>query len=118
MYNRKLTIKETKETQLLGLRTVTRDVTEDTVVIAGLGVRRVTREREATEDKVKIGCLKFRRVNEDVNKQKLEVDWEFERECEEINWRWARSLDFHAPGLAAFQNYRARVDNREKDFRE
>ena len=43
MYNRKLTIKETKETQLLGLRTVTRDVTEDTVVIAGLGVRSVTR---------------------------------------------------------------------------
>ena len=76
MYNRKLTIKETTETQLLGLRTVTKEVTEDTVVIAGMGVRRVTREREVTEDRLGIAGLGVWRVDRDVMLMRTESQWD------------------------------------------
>ena len=99
MYDRKLSIRETTETQ--GYRTVTKEVTEERIEIAGevcmVNVVRIDGEM----------------MEENVEDASVSNHGGFERKWEEINWRWARS------GLSAFQNHRAaRGDNREEDFRE
>ena len=42
---------------------------------------------------------------------------DFERKWDEINWRWARILEFHVPGRSAIQDHREE-NYREENYRE
>ena len=103
MYDRKLSIRETTET--LGHRTVTKEVTEERIEIAGevcmVNVVRIDGEM----------------MEENVEDASVSNHWEFERKWKEINWRWARVLEYQVPGVSAFQDPRGE-DNREMDYRD
>ena len=89
-YSRELHIIETVERQ--DFRTVTREVTEETMDIGG------------EVCKVKVVRVDGEMEDENVEDASVRDHREFERRWDEVNWRMARVLEFHIPGVSSNQN--------------
>ena len=85
-YSRELNITETSESD-----GVTREVTEERMEIAG------------EVCKVRVVRVNGERMEEVVEDTSVSDASRFEGKWEEINWRWARVLGYHVPGLSSNQ---------------
>ena len=89
-YSRELNIIETSERE--GVNTVTREITEERMEIAG------------EVCKVRVVRVNGERMEEEVEDPSVIDASRFERKWEEVNWRWARVLGYHVPGLSSKQD--------------